>query len=111
VNQGPKQLKGRKLGDRRVRIERPHAAYFRYSPEGTLVAKQAASVPRTRAGRLFARIRAGAHEAPVAGLGNFARDQPAGGATGGVGVVAAGHREGVEREGGVPHGGEAGLHP
>jgi amino acid transporter len=56
-NQGPKQLKGRKLGDRRVRIERPHAAYFRYSPQGTLVAKEAASVPRTPAGRLFARIR------------------------------------------------------
>jgi amino acid transporter len=58
VNQGPKQLKGRKLGDRRVRIERPHAAYFRYSPEGTLVAKEAASVPRTPFGRTLARVRA-----------------------------------------------------
>jgi amino acid transporter len=58
VNQGPKQLKGRKLGDRRVRIERPHAAYFRYSPEGTLVAKEAASAPRTKAGRALARVRA-----------------------------------------------------
>jgi amino acid transporter len=57
VNEGPKQLKGRKLGDRRVRIERPHAAYFRYSPEGTLVAKEAASVPRTPAGRALARVR------------------------------------------------------
>jgi amino acid transporter len=57
LNQGPKQLKGRKLGDRRVRIERPHAAYFRYTGEGTLVAKESASVPRTPAGRLFARIR------------------------------------------------------
>jgi amino acid transporter len=57
VNEGPKQLKGRKLGDRRVRIERPHAAYFRYSPEGTLVAKEAASAPRTSAGRAFARVR------------------------------------------------------
>ena len=54
---GPKSLKGRKLGDRRVRIERPHAAYFRYTPEGTLVAKESASAPRTPAGRLFARIR------------------------------------------------------
>jgi amino acid transporter len=54
---GPKSLKGRKLGDRRVRIERPHAEYFRYTPEGTLVAKESASVPRTPAGRLFARIR------------------------------------------------------
>jgi amino acid transporter len=58
VTDGPKQLKGRKLGDRRVRIERPHAAYFRYTGEGTLVAKEAASAPRTGAGRAFARIRA-----------------------------------------------------
>jgi amino acid transporter len=57
VNERPKHLKGRKLGDRRVRIERPHAAYFRYSPEGTLVAKEAASVSRTPAGRLLARVR------------------------------------------------------
>jgi len=54
---GPKQLKGRKLGDRRVRIERPHSAYFRYTGEGTLVAKEAASAPRTPAGRAFARFR------------------------------------------------------
>ncbi len=51
------QLKGRKLGDRRVRIERPHSAYFRYTGEGTLVAKESASAPRTPAGRLFARVR------------------------------------------------------
>jgi amino acid transporter len=57
VNEGPKQLKGRKLGDRRVRIDRPHSQYFRYTGEGTLVAKEAASVPRTPAGRLLARIR------------------------------------------------------
>jgi amino acid transporter len=57
VNEGPKQLKGRKLGDRRVRIERPHSMYFRYTGEGTLVAKEAASVPRTPAGRGLARIR------------------------------------------------------
>ena len=57
MNEGPKQLKGRKLGDRRVRIERPHSMYFRYTGEGTLVAKEAASVPRTPAGRGLARIR------------------------------------------------------
>jgi amino acid transporter len=55
---GPRSLQGRKLGDRRVRVERPHAAYFRYTPEGTLVAKEAASAPRTKAGRVFARARA-----------------------------------------------------
>ena len=38
---GPRQLRGQKLGDRRVRVERPHSAYFRYTGEGTLVAKQA----------------------------------------------------------------------
>jgi amino acid transporter len=54
---GPRSIQGRKRGDRRVRIERPHAAYFRHTPEGTLVAKEAASVPRTKAGRAFARIR------------------------------------------------------
>jgi len=59
VKQGPPQrpLRGRKLGDRRVRIERPHAAYFRYNPEGMLVAKEAASAPRTAGGKVFARAR------------------------------------------------------
>jgi amino acid transporter len=57
LNPNPRQLKGRKLGDRRVKIERPHAAYFRYTPEGTLIAKEAASVPRTPVGRAFARFR------------------------------------------------------
>jgi amino acid transporter len=59
VTQGPQRpLKGRKLGDRRVRIERPHAAYFRYTgKEGTLVAKESASAPRTTAGRALARVR------------------------------------------------------
>ncbi len=50
-------LKGRKLGDRRVRVERPHAAYFRYGGEGTLIAKPAASAPRTGLGRMLARVR------------------------------------------------------
>jgi amino acid transporter len=65
MQQGPKSLKGRKLGDRRVRIERPHAAYFRYTPEGTLVAKESASVPRTPAGRAFARLRHGLFGRPL----------------------------------------------
>ena len=53
------RLAGRKPGDRRVRVERPHSAYFRYTGERTLVAKQAASVPRTPTGRALARVRAG----------------------------------------------------
>ena len=49
---------GRKPGDRRVRVERPHSPYFRYAGPGQLVAKQAASAPRTPAGRALARGRA-----------------------------------------------------
>jgi len=55
---GRRQLTGRKAGDRRVRIERPHSPYFRYTGPGQLVAREAASVPRTRTGRALARIRA-----------------------------------------------------
>ena len=44
-------------GDRRVRVERPHAPYFRYADEGQLVAREAASAPRTPAGRALASIR------------------------------------------------------
>ncbi|HEX5239595.1 MAG TPA: APC family permease [Candidatus Limnocylindrales bacterium] len=53
----PSPLRGRKPGDRRVRVDRPHAAYFRYGGEGYLVAREAASAPRTRLGRAFARTR------------------------------------------------------
>jgi len=58
MDQGRTPLQGRKPGDRRVRVARPHAAYFRYTPEGTLVAKEAASAPRTTAGRALKRLRA-----------------------------------------------------
>ncbi len=50
-------LPGRKPGDRRVRVARPHADYFRYAGEGQLIAKAAASQPRTATGRTLARIR------------------------------------------------------
>jgi amino acid transporter len=57
-NVTPRQARhGRKLGDRRVRIIRPHEPYFRYSGERSLVAKPAASAPRTSAGRAVARLR------------------------------------------------------
>ena len=55
---GRRQLTGRKAGDRRVRIERPHSPYFRYTGPGQLVAREAASLPRTRTGRALARARA-----------------------------------------------------
>jgi amino acid transporter len=49
---------GRRIGDRRVLVGRPHAEYFRYSGPGQLIAKKAASAPRTRLGRAAARTRA-----------------------------------------------------
>jgi amino acid transporter len=52
---GRRPLQGRKPGDRRVRVERPHAALFRWSGPGHLTAKEAASAPATARGRLFAR--------------------------------------------------------
>jgi amino acid transporter len=55
---GRRQLTGRKAGDRRVRVERPHSPYFRYTGPGQLVAREAASLPRTRTGRALARVRA-----------------------------------------------------
>jgi amino acid transporter len=55
---GRRSLAGRKPGDRRVRVERPHAPYFRYTGPGQLVAREAASMPRTPTGRALARIRA-----------------------------------------------------
>ena len=44
-------LQGRKPGDRRVRVERPHAPYFRYTGPGQLTAKEAASAPTTPVGQ------------------------------------------------------------
>ena len=55
---GRRPLPGRKIADRRVRVERPHAPYFRYTGPGQLVAKPAASRPLTPAGRLLARVKA-----------------------------------------------------
>jgi amino acid transporter len=54
---GRRPLQGRKPGDRRVRVERPHAPYFRYTGKGTLTAKEAASVPTTTVGRALANVR------------------------------------------------------
>jgi amino acid transporter len=54
---GRRPLHGRKPADRRVRIERPHSPYFRYAGPGQLVAKEAASLPRTPIGRGLARAR------------------------------------------------------
>jgi amino acid transporter len=55
---GRRSLSGRKPGDRRVRVERPHAAYFRYTGPNQLVAKPEASIPRTGLGRAMRRWKA-----------------------------------------------------
>src|SRR4051794_35184433 len=59
-------LTGRKPGDRRVRVERPHAPFFRYTGPGQLVAKQAASRPTTPFGRGVARVKRAAFGRPLA---------------------------------------------
>ncbi len=50
-------LPGRKPGDRRVRVDRPYARYFRYSAPGILTAKASAHEPTTGVGRALARTR------------------------------------------------------
>jgi amino acid transporter len=65
ARRGVRGLPGRKVGDRRVRVNRPHAAYFRYSGEGILVAREAASAPRTPLGRALKRVRAGLFGRPL----------------------------------------------
>ena len=55
---GRRPIQGRKPGDRRLRVERPHSPYFRYSGPGQLTAKAAAHAPTTRSGRLFAQAKA-----------------------------------------------------
>jgi amino acid transporter len=59
-------LQGRKLGDRRVVVDRPHSAYFRYAGPGVMVAKAAASAPRTALGKRVARVRAFIFGKPLA---------------------------------------------
>ncbi|MEO5918826.1 MAG: APC family permease [Candidatus Limnocylindrales bacterium] len=54
---GRQPLRGRKLGDRRIRVERPHAAYFRWSGKGVMTAKASASTPTTGIGRAMAEVR------------------------------------------------------
>jgi amino acid transporter len=51
-------LRGRKLGDRRVVVDRPHARYFRYIAPGHLEAKLEAQAPRTTWGRRRAAVSA-----------------------------------------------------
>ena len=54
---GRRPLQGRKPGDKRVRLERPHAPYFRYTAPGQLTAKEAASTPTSGTGKALASVR------------------------------------------------------
>ena len=63
---GRRPLQGRKLADKRVRVERPHSPYFRYTGPNQLVAKPAASQPKTRMGRAVASIKSLALGRPLA---------------------------------------------
>src|SRR4029078_8695023 len=63
---GRRPLKGRKPADRRVRVERPHSAFFRYGGPGNLVAKPAANQPKKGPGRAWARVRGVAIGRPLA---------------------------------------------
>ncbi|HEY7969556.1 MAG TPA: APC family permease [Candidatus Limnocylindrales bacterium] len=63
---GRRPLQGRKPADRRVRVERPHSPYFRYTGRNQLVAKAAANQPRTAVGRWWAGVRKVAIGRPLA---------------------------------------------
>ena len=63
---GRRPIKGRKPADRRVRVDRPHSAFFRYTGPGQLVAKPAASVALTPTGRFLDRARAVLFGRPLA---------------------------------------------
>ncbi len=54
---GRRPLQGRKIGDRRVRVDRPHSPYFRYTGAGMLTAKEAATAPRTGFGLAWSNAR------------------------------------------------------
>ncbi|MHB8460271.1 MAG: APC family permease [Candidatus Limnocylindrales bacterium] len=59
-------IPGRRPGDRRVRVNRPHSTYFRYGAPGVLVARPNASEPTAPAARLFVRFRRLFFGAPLA---------------------------------------------
>ncbi len=54
---GRRPLQGRKPADRRVRVERPHSPYFRYTGPGQLTAKETTLVPKSGVGRAVERTR------------------------------------------------------
>jgi amino acid transporter len=69
-------LHGRKLGDRRVVVDRPHARYFRYLGPGVLEAKLEAQAPRTAAQRRMASLRAVLFGRPLSSAADLAERLP-----------------------------------
>jgi amino acid transporter len=55
---GRRPISGRKPGDKRIRVERVHSPYFRYTGRGQLTAKAAASAPTTTVGIWNHRLKA-----------------------------------------------------
>jgi amino acid transporter len=72
----PQTLQGRKLGDRRVVIDRPHARYFRYLGPGVLEAKLEAQAPRTAYQRRMATVRAVMFGRPLSSAAELAERLP-----------------------------------
>jgi amino acid transporter len=69
-------LQGRKLGDRRVVIDRPHARYFRYLGPGVLEAKLEAQAPRTAQQRRMATLRGVLFGRPLSSAAEMAERLP-----------------------------------
>jgi amino acid transporter len=59
-------IQGRKAADRRVRVDRPEARYFRYVRPGVVSARPAATEPRQPLGHVLARVRRLAFGRPLA---------------------------------------------
>jgi amino acid transporter len=66
MSTGSRLLRGRKPGDRRVRVDRPEARYFRRARPGVVIATAAATAPRGRAGRAGSAVRRTLFGAPLA---------------------------------------------
>jgi amino acid transporter len=69
-------LHGRKLGDRRVVVDRPHARYFRYLGPGVLEAKLEAQAPRTPWQHRMATLRAVLFGRPLSSAEDLAERLP-----------------------------------
>src|SRR3954466_5605954 len=54
---GRRPISGRKPGDKRIRVDRVHSPYFRYTGRGQLTATAAASAPTSGMGRVVARTK------------------------------------------------------